>query len=103
MASKNNVKNRDPFCYRNFKVAASRFLSYSNLVFNMGPAWLECRYRFPLLWYPPEGYNHDYELPEGLTSAAFAIIRQKQGFRAYKEKVYPAYSLTQLNLNHMFA
>ena len=32
MASTNNVKNREPFSYRNFKVVASKFLSYNNLV-----------------------------------------------------------------------
>ena len=49
MASTNNVKNREPFNYRNFKVAASRFLSYNNLVYSMGPTWLGFRYRNPLL------------------------------------------------------
>ena len=54
MASTNNVKNTEPFNYRNFKVAASIFLSYSSLVYNMGPDWLGCRYRNPLLWHLPE-------------------------------------------------
>ena len=49
MASTNNVKNREPFNYRNFKVSSSRFHSYINLVYNMGLAWLGCRYRNPLL------------------------------------------------------
>ena len=49
MASTNNVKNREPFSYRNFKADASKFLSYSSLIYNMGPAWLGCRYRNPLL------------------------------------------------------
>ena len=38
MASTNNVKNREPFSYRNFRAAASRFLSYSSLVYSMEPA-----------------------------------------------------------------
>ena len=38
MASTNNVKNRDPFNYRNFKAAASRFRLYGSLVYSMGPA-----------------------------------------------------------------
>ena len=60
-------------------------------------------YRFPLIWYPLEGYDHDYELPEGNINDAFARIILKQGFRAYKEEVYLAYSLTQFHLNHLFA
>ena len=36
MASTNNVKNREPFNYRNFKATASRFLLYNNLVYNVG-------------------------------------------------------------------
>ena len=65
MASMNKVKNREPFGYRNFKVVASRFLSYSNLVFSMGLAWLGCRYRSPPLWYPPKDNKNNYELPKG--------------------------------------
>ena len=89
MASTNNVKNREPFNYRNFKATASRFLSYSSLVYNMGPAWLGCIYRNPLLWLPPEDYNHNYEFPEGATSAAFALIKRKKGFRTHNKKSYP--------------
>ena len=103
MASTNNVKNREPFNYRNFKAATSRFCSYRNLFYSMGPAWLGCRYRNPLLWLPPKEYNHNYEFQEGATGAAFALIKRKQGFRTHNEKAYPAYSLTQLHINHMFA
>ena len=53
MASTNNVKNREPFNYRNFKAVASRFHLYRSSFYSMGPTWLGCKYRNPLLWLPP--------------------------------------------------
>ena len=75
LASTNNVKKIEPFGYRNFKAATSSFLLYRNLILNMGPTWIGCRYRCPLIWYPPEDYHHDYELPEGHTNTKFAKIK----------------------------
>lgn len=62
-ASTNNINIREPFGYRNFKVASSHFHLYSNIILNRGPTWIGCRYRCPIIWYPPEDYHHDYELP----------------------------------------
>jgi len=36
-ASTNNVKNREPFWYRNFKAAYTRIHRYRNMVLSMGP------------------------------------------------------------------
>jgi len=92
------VRNREPFGYRNFKVASSHFHKYSNMVLTMGPEWIGRRYRTPIKWYPPEKYRRDYTLKDQDVNQDFAILKKKNGFRNYEE-VYPTYSLTQLHLN----
>ena len=52
---------------------------------------------------PPEWYYCDYDFLDYRINQAVAILKQKNGFRLYKEEVYPAYSLTQLHLNHLIA
>lgn len=103
MASTNSVRNREPFGYRNFKVVACRFVTYSNIILRGGPYWLGCQFRSPIIWYPPEGYRTEYELLEGHEGIAFANLIQKHGFRLYKEKVFLAYSLTALHNNYLFS
>ena len=81
-ASTNNINNRDPFGYsRNFKGTDSRFHLYNKLILNMGPTWIGCRYRCPIIWYPLGDYLHDYEFLEGHTNLAFAKVKQNHGFR----------------------
>jgi hypothetical protein len=43
--STNSVKEREPFNYGNFKAAASRLITYNNLILREGPYWLGCRFR----------------------------------------------------------
>jgi len=101
--SSNTVRYREPFRYRNFKIASSRFQKYSNMVLTIGPEWIGCRYRIPIIWYPPDRYRCDYNLTDQEVNQAFIVLKNKNGFRVYKEEVYPTYSLTQLHLNHLIA
>ena len=89
-ASTNNVKNQEPFNYKKFKAFVVNFFTCSNITLIMDPTWIGCRYRCPIIWYPPEGYHHNYDLPEGHENQAFARVKQKHGFRLYKEKFHPA-------------
>ena len=43
--SHNEVKNKEPFNYRNFQAAIDRMKHYGSLVFSETPTWIECRYR----------------------------------------------------------
>ena len=74
MVSSNNVKEREPFNYGNFKAAVRRLVPYNNILLREGPYWVGCRFRSPIIWYPPEGYHPDYELPEGQEAVAFATL-----------------------------
>lgn len=100
--STNNVKEREPFNYRNFKVAATRMITYNNLILREGPYWLGCRFQSPIIWYPLEGYRADNELLEGQENAAFALLAQHHSFRPIFEAFSLAYSLTILHRNHSF-
>lgn len=64
------------------------------MVLTIGPEWVGCWYRTPITWYPP-GKNHsDYNLKDQEVNQAFTVLKKKNGFRVYKEEVYPTYSLT---------
>lgn len=56
IASPKNVRNREPFRYRNFTAAAARLAHYGNLVLSDGPTWIGCHYIIHIIWYPPDGY-----------------------------------------------
>jgi len=100
--STNSVKEREPFNYGNFKVAASWLITYNNIILREGPDWLGFRFRSPIIWYPPEGYWSNYELPEGHEKAAFTIVAQHHGFSPNKKPFFPAYSLTTVHRNYSF-
>lgn len=70
------------------------------MILTMGPDWIGCRYRTPIIWYPPDQYHGDYNLNDHEVTQAFVVLKKKNGFMNYKEEVYPTYSLTQLHLNY---
>ena len=96
------MQNREQFNYRNFGLAADRFISYSHLVLKEGPYWLGCRFRSPIAWYPASDYKAIYELPEGQTEHIFEELAALHGFRPVDDKPYSAYSLTTLHVNYSF-
>ena len=97
MVSSNNLKDRKPFNYGNFKANARRLIPYNNFILRGGPYWVGCHYRSPIIWYPHEGYHPEYELPEGQEAAVLAHLAQNHGFRPLTNRPYPAYSLTSLH------
>lgn len=99
--STNSVKDREPFNYKNFKAAATRMVTYSNLILREGLYWLGCRFQSPIIWYPPEGHRADYELPEGKEGPAFVLLAQHHGFRPILDAFSLAYSLTTLHKNYL--
>lgn len=100
--STNSVKEREPFNYGNFKVAASQLIAYNNLILREGPYCFGCRFRCPIIWYPPKEYRFAYELLEGHEQTAFANLVQNHGLRPDKQTFSPAYSLTTLDRNYLF-
>ena len=102
MVSSNNVKEREPFNYGNFKVAARRLVPYNNLLLREGPYWVGCHFISPIIWYPPEGYHPNYELPEGQEEVSFANLARHHGLRPIMDRFSLAYSLTSLHKNYSF-
>ena len=100
--SNQNIQNREPLNYRNFGLAADRFIAYSHIVLKEGPFWLGCRFCSPIAWYPTSDYKAIYELPEGKTEHVFEELAALHGFRPFNDKPYPAYSLTALHVNYSF-
>jgi len=100
--STNSVKEREPFDYGNFKAAASQLITYNNIILREGPYWLGCRFRSPIIWYPLEGYQCNYEFPEGHENSSFAILARHHSFRTDKEAFFPAYFLTTLHRIYSF-
>lgn len=79
--STSSIQDREPFNYKNFKLAADCFVTYSNLILREGPYWLGCQFHSPIIWYPTEGYRAIYELPEGQTRPIFDLLAQNHSFR----------------------
>lgn len=102
-ASNNTIRNREPFRFRNFKASSSRLHKHSNMILTMALEWIGCWYRSSIILYPQNSYHSDYNLMDQEVNQAFAMLKKKNGFRLYKEEVYPAYSLTRLHLNHLIA
>lgn len=99
--STSNIQNREPFNYKNFKLVADHFLTYSNLILREGPYWLGCRFCIPIIWYHVEGYRAIYELPEGQTGPIFELLAKNHGFRPLYNIPSPTYSLTNLHTNYL--
>jgi len=53
-----------------------------------------------IIWYPIDEYRCNYTLKDQDINQAFAILKNKKGFRNYKEEVYPTYSR---HLNYLIA
>ena len=48
-AASSTLKDRDPYCYRNFKHALSRFEGYVVCIKECGVNWLGLKFKFPLI------------------------------------------------------
>jgi hypothetical protein len=95
--SSNKVKSREPFGYRNFFVATFRVERYSILIQEEGLAWMGCRYNPPLLWFPPDIYQKDFQINKKRQDATFDEIKRNHGFRTPGELTFPPYSITSLH------
>ena len=66
-----NIQFREPFKYEKFRLAASRFPLYGEIVLRAGPYWLGYKFRSPIIWHPAPRYQALYEMPEGQTGHFF--------------------------------
>jgi hypothetical protein len=91
-ASSDEVKNREPFGFRNLFTTTFRVERYSRLLQEEGPVWMRCRYNPPLLWFPLETYPRDYQINKKRQDTAFDEIKRNNGFRRPGEPTLPPYS-----------
>ena len=56
------LRNRDPYCYRNFEQALSRIEGYVGCIRECGVNWLGLKFKFPLIWWPAKPYREDFSL-----------------------------------------
>ena len=61
-AASSTLRNRDPYCYRNFKHALSRVEGYVGCMKECGVNWLELKYKFPLIWWPTKPCKEYFSL-----------------------------------------
>ena len=62
------------------------------------PTWIECRYNPPLIWFPLEDYQRDYQINKKREDTAFGELRRKNGFRAPGEPTFPPYNIIALHV-----
>jgi hypothetical protein len=53
---------------------------YTGMILDEGPTWIGCRYSPPIIWYPLEGYQSDYQINRKREEVAFEELRCKNGF-----------------------
>jgi len=63
--SNQNIQLREPFKYENFKLVANHLHLCGKVILRVGPSWLRCRLRSPIIWHSAPGYQVLYEMPEG--------------------------------------
>jgi hypothetical protein len=102
-ASPNEVKSREPFGFKNFFAATFRVERYTRMILEEGPAWIGCRYNPPIIWFPPEGYQRDYQINRKREEAAFGELKCKNGFREPGEPTSPPYNITALHVRSQLA
>jgi tetratricopeptide (TPR) repeat protein len=102
-ASSNEVKSREPFGFRNFFAATYRVERYSRLLQEEGPAWIGCRYNPPIIWFPPESYQKDYQINKKREDVAFVELKRSNGFRRPGEPTFPPYNITALHVRSQLA
>jgi hypothetical protein len=102
-ASSSEVMSREPFEYRNFFVATFRIERYSRLLQEEGPACIRCRYNPPMIWFPLETYQKDYQINKKREDATFGELKRSNGFRRPVEPTFPSYSLTALHVKSHLA
>ena len=56
------LRNRDPYCYRNFKHAPSRVEGYVGCMKEWGVNWLGLEFKFPLIWWQAKPYREYFSL-----------------------------------------
>jgi hypothetical protein len=97
-ASPDEVKIREPFGFKNFFAATFRIERYARMIQEEGPAWIGCRYNPPIIWFPPEDYQRDYQINRKREDTAFGELKRKNGFRAPGEPTFPPYNITALHV-----
>jgi hypothetical protein len=102
-AYSSEVKSREPFGYRNLFVATFRIERYSRLLQEEGPAWIGCRYNPPIIWFPPESYQKDYQINKKREDAAFGELKRSNGFKRPGEPTFPPYGIIALHVRSHLA
>jgi hypothetical protein len=97
-ASSNEVKIREPFRFRNFFATTYRVERYSRLLLEEGPVWIQCRYNPPILWFPLESYQKDYQINRKREDVSFEELKRSNGFRRPSEPTFAPYNITALHV-----
>ena len=74
------LRNRDPYCYRNFKHALSRVEGYVGRMNECGVNWLGLKFKFPLIWWPAKPYRMDFSLTKAEKQQCWRYWIAHRGF-----------------------
>ena len=75
------VKVIEPFDFKNFFAGTFRIERYARMIQEEEIAWIGCRYNPPLIWFPPEDYQRDYQFNKKREDTAFGELIRMNGFR----------------------
>ena len=75
-----SLREKDPFCFENFKYALSRVLGYVKCMESYGLNWLGLRFIFTLIWCPGRDYKGTYRMTKKSERDCWGALIMSNGF-----------------------
>ena len=96
-AASSALRNRDPYCFKNFKHALSRVKGYVGCMEECGVNWLGLKFKFPLIWWPAEPYNMDFSMTRAEEQRCWHYWVIHRGFPEADKKPQFPYNFSSLH------
>ena len=91
------LRDRDPYCFKNFKHALSRVKGYVGSMKECGVNWLGLKFKFPLIWWPAKPYNMDFSLTRAEEQKCWQYWVIHRGFLKTDEEPEFPYNFSSLH------
>ena len=93
------LRERDPYCFENFKYAMSQFPNYVACIQTCGPSWVGLRFKFPFIWFLERQYKSMYKITKKEEKQWWHDLTAYDEFRNLGEKYELSFNLTHLHRN----
>lgn len=94
------LQEGDPFEYKNSVVVVTRVPKYAKIALTLGAFWIGLRFKFPLIWFPLEEYQPNYQLCDYEEEFWPCELMANQGFRTLGDDTAGAYNFIDFHWGH---